>query len=951
VIHSLARGAPQIRLLGPVAVDAGPGWQPINGRRRSAVLAALALQPGQLVTLDRLVTIVWGDDRAPRTAGDTLRHHVSYLRGVLPASAAIRTRSAGYSIDLDHGGTDLQAAEHLIDEATRATDARERQSRLQAAVALWQGPPLADLTELTWFAQQARRLQRLLLDTRRLLIDARLELGHHQELIAELEDLSREHRLDEQLHAQLMLALARAGRQADALAAYQRLRDALDDELGVLPGTALRDLYTAVLRQEPSVASTEPPAATGPVSSAYPVPAQLPPAIVAFAGRERETAGLDGVLDRTPAGAGPVVVSIGGTAGVGKTALAVHWAHRIKPQFPDGQLYVDLRGFDPAGPAMDPAEAVRGFIEALGVPGHSIPESAPAQVSLYRSLMAGKRLLIVVDNARDEQQVRPLMPGATGCLFVVTSRNELAGLVAADGAHPLTLERPSMTEARQMLAQRLSPQRIQDEPEAVDDIIASCARLPLALAVAAARAALTPTFPLAELATQLREAANTLSSFYAADPVTNIEAVFSSSYHTVSEPAARLFRLLGPCPGPDIALPAAASLTGRPAAEVRPLLVELARAHLITQTRPGRYGFHDLLRAYAIEETRRHDSVEQQSAARHRFLDHHLHTARAATLLLRPARDPIALPAPAPGVDPQPLADLDAALSWFQAEHSVLLATMTRPTDQFDRHTWQIAWTLLSYLTVRGSWRDNELVQQAGLDAALRLRDPTAQAYAHRNLAKVYGKVGRLADAQTHNEMALNLFEQVGNVVEAATTHINLGYVAERQGDLPRGLSHAENAHRSYQSVRDAYGQAYAANNIGWTHGLLGNPRAGLPYCREALEIFLTIDDLDAAARTLDSLGALHFAVGDAGAGEHCYQEAITLYRRLGDRYNEADTYVNLVGAHRQTGNRDAARRIREQALAILDDLEPDAAAPIRTRLDATDLGLRRLADTLLADG
>jgi tetratricopeptide (TPR) repeat protein len=675
--------------------------------------------------------------------------------------------------------------------------------------------------------------------------------------------------------------------------------------------------------------------ATRASSPAYPVPAQLPPAIMAFAGRKQEVATLDDILDHTPESAGPVVVSICGTAGVGKTALAIHWAHHVKLRFPDGQLYVDLRGFDPGGTAMDPAGAVRGFLGALGVPPGNIPESAQGQADLYRSMLASKRLLIVADNARDEQQARPLMPGAPGCLVVVTSRNELAGMVAVDAARRLTLDRPSVAEARQMLARRLSPQRIQNEPAAVDDIIASCAQLPLALAVAAARAALTPTFPLAQLATQLREATTTLSSFYTADLVTNIGAVFSWSYQTLSGPAARLFRLLGSCPGPDIALPAAASLTGLPAAEVRPLLVELARAHLISQSSPGRYGFHDLLRAYAIEQTHAHDTDEQQAAARRRFLDHYLHTAHAATLLLRPARDPIVPPAPAPGVTPQPLADRDAALTWFQAEHFVLLAAAARPPDSFDRHTWQLAWALLSYLSTRGYWRDNELVQHAALRAADRLGDPTAQAYAHRCLGKVYGQLGRFADAQPHSEMALRLFERTDSAMDMANILLDLGYFAACQG-IPAALTHAETAYRAYHSVGATRGRAYAANNIGWYHGQLGNHASGIAYCEEALRILLDIDELDGAQGAWDSLGALHFGIGDPEQGDHCYRQAIALCRTLGDRYSEAATYANLVRAHTQAGNHDAAGEARKQAMAILNDLEPDAAAQIRTRLDAT---------------
>jgi DNA-binding SARP family transcriptional activator/tetratricopeptide (TPR) repeat protein len=926
-----------IRLLGTVAVAVDDGWLAVAGRRRSAVLAALALQPGDVVSADSLVDVVWGD-RAPRTASGTLRNHLSYLRRVLPEGATVVARSAGYALELDGGGVDARTAEDLIGQAAGSLDVRQREACLRTAIAMWQGPPLSDLTGLVWFDGHAQRLQRLLLQARRLLIAARLELGGHQHLVSELEELSREHPFDEQFHGQLMTALYRCGRQADALAVYHRLRVTLDEQLGVLPDIALRDLATAVLRQDPALAVPPAPEAVAvtitPALTA--VPAQLPATVAAFVGRERERAVLDGILARSGTDVGPVLVVVSGTAGVGKTTLAVRWAHQVQGRFPDGQLYVNLRGYDPTGPVMDPAEAVRGFLAAFGVSGAQVPSSAQAQIGLYRSVLSGKRLLILADNAHDEQQVRSLLPGGPGSLVVLTSRNQLPGLLATHSAHALPLERPSESEARQILAQRLGSRRVDAEPQAVHDIITACARLPLALAIAATQAVLAPQLPMAALAAQLRDTATSLDPFDGADPETNIRAVFSWSYRTLSAPAARLFRLLGLCAGSDIALPAAASLSGLPAPDVRPLLAELTRAHLLTETSPDRFGLHDLLRAYAIEQAHQHDSDEQQAAARHRFLDHHLYTAHAATLLLKPARDPIDLAAPAPGVTPQPLADLDAALAWFKAEHSVLLATMARPPDSFDRHTWQLAWTLVSYLTTQGYWHDHELAQQAGLRAADRLGDRSGQAYTHRSLGKLYTTLGRLAEAQHHTEVSLRLFEQVGNLAALAASQLSVSAIAERHGDLHKALQHAEHAHRLYQSLGHSPGQAYAANNIGWFHGRLGTYADGLRYCREALDTFNKLEDVHGAAATWDTLGVLHFGMQDPQEGERCYQQAITHYRKVGDRLGEADTYANLVDGHIQTGNHDAAHHARRQAIAILDDLEPDAAAHIRARLAAT---------------
>jgi tetratricopeptide (TPR) repeat protein len=424
--------------------------------------------------------------------------------------------------------------------------------------------------------------------------------------------------------------------------------------------------------------------------------------------------------------------------------------------------------------------------------------------------------------------------------------------------------------------------------------------------------------------------------FDGSDPQTDIRAVFSWSYQTLSEPAARLLRLLGLCAGPDIALPAAASLAGLPARHVRPLLAELTRAHLLTETSPGRFGCHDLLRAYAIELAHRHDTAQQQAAARHRFLDHHLHTAHDANRLLRPAPHTIHLAAPVPGVTPERLVDRDAALTWFDAERTTLIAAVTGQPDGFDRHTWQIASALLTYLNLRGQWQDNERVQRAGLNAVRRLGDLTGQAWAHRNLGNVHALLDKPADAQRHNQAALRLFEQAGNLAATADVHFNLSIVHEQVGDLRLALTHAERAHHIYRSFQQFRGQAGAANTIGWIHGRLGDNEAGRIRCREALKIFTEIDDKQGIASTCDSLGVLHRAIGNPWqAIDYCH-EAIKLFDDLGYRYCQADAYISLSTAHDQTGNRHAARQARHQALSISDDLEPHAAARIQARLRAT---------------
>jgi transcriptional regulator with XRE-family HTH domain len=433
------------------------------------------------------------------------------------------------------------------------------------------------------------------------------------------------------------------------------------------------------------------------------VPHQLPAAVVGFTGRVAELEALTELLHDAAAAPGTVVISaIGGTAGVGKTALALHWAHQVAGRFPDGQLYVNLRGFDPSGAPAAPEAAIRGFLDALSVPPERIPASAEAQAGLYRSLLSGKRILIVLDNARDEQQVRPLLPASRAGLVIVTSRNQLAGLAAADGARLLSLDVLTRGEALQLLTARLEPGRAAAEPGAVAEIAGLCACLPLALAVAAARAAARPGFLLAPLAEELRDSANRLDALDADDPAASVRAVFSWSYQQLSDASARMFRLLGLHPGPDISVPAAASLAGSADADVRRLLRRLARAHLIAEHVPGRYAFHDLLRAYAAEQAHQTGSQAERDAAVGRVLDHYLHTAARAAFLLDPSKEPVALTPPQPGATAGQPADYAQALAWFEAERQVLLAAITLAARSgFDAHAWE---TLPRRPYPAGSW-------------------------------------------------------------------------------------------------------------------------------------------------------------------------------------------------------------------------------------------------------
>jgi tetratricopeptide (TPR) repeat protein len=412
-----------------------------------------------------------------------------------------------------------------------------------------------------------------------------MHMGRHEQLVPQLRDLARQHPLREHNHAQLMLALYRCGRQAEALAAYQRARDVLVTELGVEPGPGLRDLHQRILSADPALAVTGParPAEAEPLRV---TPQELPSAVPGFTGRSAELKALTGLLDRSgPQAPGAVVISaIGGTAGVGKTALAVHWAHNVADRFPDGQLYVNLRGYDPGQP-VPAADALAGFLRSLGVPGQDIPPEENERAARYRSLLAGKRILVVLDNAGSADQVRPLLPGTGACTVVVTSRDALAGLVAIDGAARLDLDLLPLAEAVALL-QTLIGSRADAEPDAAAELADQCCRLPLALRVAAELAASRPAASLAGLTGELADLRTRLDLLGAGgDPRTQVRAVFSWSYQQLSIEAARAFRLVGLNPGPDLEPYAAAALTGAALPLARQALEVLARAHLISNTR------------------------------------------------------------------------------------------------------------------------------------------------------------------------------------------------------------------------------------------------------------------------------------------------------------------------------------------------------------------------------
>jgi tetratricopeptide (TPR) repeat protein/transcriptional regulator with XRE-family HTH domain len=671
----------------------------------------------------------------------------------------------------------------------------------------------------------------------------------------------------------------------------------------------------------------------------WPVPRQLPGAVRHFVGRADELAALSGLMDQ--AGKDPsgtvVVAAIGGTAGVGKTALAVHWAHQAAGRFPDGQLYVNLRGFDPCGVPATSAEAIRGFLDALDVAPERIPPGPDAQASLYRSLLAEKRMLIVLDNARDEQQVRPLLPAGPGNLVIVTSRNQLPGLAVADDARLLTLDTLTHAEAVQLLTARLGGRRTAAEPAVVEEIAIVCARLPLALTVTAARAAARPGFPLAALLAELRDRAGRLDALDSGDPAASVRAVFSWSYQQLSTGTARLFRLLGLHPGPDITAAAAASLAGLDKPEARRMLGELARDCLVAEHAPGRYASHDLLRAYAADLARAHDNQDERNAAIGRVLDHYLHTAHRAAMLVNPALEPVAIAPQRPGVAPEQPAGYQQALAWFEAEHHVLLAAVTLAAESgFDAHAWQIPWTMTAFLAIRGHYLESATTQRTALAAAVRLGDTTGQAVSSRLLADSYSTLGDYDQVAGHYANSLMLYRHLGNRLGEAKVHRGSSLICYRQGRYADALDYAEQALRLYQAVSHKAGEAETLNDVGWYHGLLGDYQQARTFCQRSLTLNAEIGDRILEGDIWDSLGYAEQHLGNPAEAAACYQRALSIARELGDRPAEAVTLTHLGDTHYDAGQLPQAQETWQLALAILDDLRHPDAAEVRGKLAST---------------
>ncbi|MFC0432673.1 helix-turn-helix domain-containing protein [Kutzneria buriramensis] len=660
--------------------------------------------------------------------------------------------------------------------------------------------------------------------------------------------------------------------------------------------------------------------------SPIPVPRQLPSPPAPFVGRERELDRLDAALGA----ANTVVISaIAGAGGVGKSWLALHWAHRNVDRFPDGQLFVDLRGFSLDSDPMDPAVAVRGFLDALGVEPGRIPVAPHAQAALFRSLVADKRMLLMLDNAADTAQVTPLLPGGDTCTVAVTSRNRLSGLITAHGAHHVPVDTLTDAEARTLLVARLGAERVDADPEAVRELVRLCGGFPLALSIVAGRAHTNPHLSLADLADELLDDA--LAVLDDADPAASLPAVLSLSHHTLSAEDAEVFGLLAIAPGSDISPSAAASLTGLGRSRTRTVLRRLEQASLIGQDAAGRYRMHDLIRRYAASAHDLTDSTQQ--AALRRLLDFYTHTAHAAARQLDPHRPAIEIAPPVHDCQPRALPDIPSAMEWFDAEHHNLLAAQrTAAAQGLHRTAWQLAWTLNDFHYRRGHRHDQLAVWQIAVESAGHLPDPGTQMISLRLLARAQVVLGHHQEAVETLNRALALSEQHDDRAHQAKAHYTLASILT---DGRQALQHARHALALYQGLDQPIAEANAHNAVGWFATLIGDHDTGREHCRAALAVFRHHQDESGQAQALDSLGHIDHHSGHHHDAVRHYREAIALYQHLGNTFEIADTLDRLGHPHAALGDLDRARAVWQEALDLYRQQgRDDEAEQVEQQLD-----------------
>jgi DNA-binding SARP family transcriptional activator len=940
-------GMERFRILGPIEVWADHGWTGIGASKWRALLATLLLNPGQVVATERLIAELWGD-QPPDRASNLVSVYVLRLRRLLgdPDSRVLTTRAPGYQLLVEPGDLDAGRFEALVVQGRQALNAgnfRRAAEVLAEALALWHGRALADVPPSELVTAEAGRLEESRLTALELRIEADLCSGQDAQLVPELRRLVPDHPLREGLWSLLIRALDAAGRRAEALAAYGEAREVIANELGVDPGPDLQRLFRVlltsnmvtppaipdvVLSTAPSAGAGAPGADPGPrqlLARPRPAPAQLPADVPDFTDRERHLDQLLSLVQQAQQRERPVmpVAVIAGTPGLGKTAFAVHAAHALRSAFPDGQLYVNLQGgSDRPAP---PDEVLARFLRDLGVHGAQVPADTEERAAMYRTRLAEKRTLVLLDDARQAAQVRPLLPGTSSCAVIVTSRSRLSDLA---GSSLVDLDILDQDKAADLFTRIVGVGRAEAEPESVQEVLASCGGLPLAIRIAGARLAARPGWSIRTLADRLSDQRGRIDEFATGDLA--IRTCFQVSFDALPRPSsgvapAHAFQLLGAWQGTSIGLQAAAALIGERETAVARALEVLVDAHLVESPAPDRYQFHDLLRDYAAERAQAEEPPGVIEGAVRRVLTWYLRTADAAARVIAPYRDRVPLDPPEPGDEPRAFTTAAQALDWCDLERVNIVAA-TRQAAEYGLH--DIAWKLPVAATVyfsRRGWRTEWIsTHRIALASARALGDRGAEAWVLNNLGMVFSQQGD-DSAIGYYEQSMAVHRDTGDRTGQAQAAINLAYHYRRQGRYDEVV--AALLEVLELQVGNQYGESVALCNLGEAYLELGRHNDAAARSQEALALARTVGAGRIEGYALYNLGRVDLHRGLFGQGADLLEKALDLHRAAGDRYGEAQDLQYIGDARASEGRLAEASDVWARSRALFEALGEHARA------------------------
>lgn len=898
-----AGSAPRFLLLGRVEVRHDGALIALGRRRERCLLAVLLLEPGRVVPAERLLDLLW-DGAPPESARTALHTHVSRLRTTLdPArdgrfGLRLHARHQGYVAEVEPGSVDAHRFTELVRAARDLPAPRERARTLRAALSLWRGPALEDCGSELLRQRVTAGLTELRLQATELAADAELDCGRHRELIGELTTLTAEHPLRETPWAQLALALYRDDRRADALATLDRARERLVTGLGLDPGPRLRRLRHQILTGDAAL------------QGAPATHRQLPADIADFTGRDEELRRLTELA--TSAGSAPAICVVEGMGGVGKTRLAVHFAHRLAQRalFDEVQLWADLRGFHPEQPPAEPAAVLENLVRLLGVAAHQLPADLDARAALFRDRLGGRRALLLLDDAVSADQVRPLLPGTAECLVLITSRRTLAGL---DGAHSMPLKPFHSADAVRLLDRHLGGERTRVEPAAAHRLAELCGNLPLAVAVSARHLRARPAWRISDLVAQLDGHGPSALS----PPARAVRSVFDVSYRGLPAAHQRLFRALAVHPGRSFAAPSVAALTAMPVPETQAALDDLLDEHLVSAEPGGRYGIHDLLRRYAAEQSRRHDTETERRQALERLTRHYLGRAQHATLLIHPTetrrvRTTCGEP---------PWRTAADAIAWVEGEYDNLVDTVHRAAEApgpAPQLALELVAALYRPLANRGHSTDRIALNQAAVRVARRIGNRRAEALALEDLGSLCGQVGLSTDSLAHSWQALALWTELDDPVGRQGCLVDIGNSCRRQGDAEKAIEHLEAALALSRASGNRRGEASTLNFLGLTYQGTGEFERAIEHLARSAALYRGLGNTLGEAIALANQGWAHQRAGQPAAALGYHQRSLTVFDSLADHYNAAEQHWAIAQASHDLGDPRTARAHWHTAITML---------------------------------